>query len=136
MSGKQMLRFVAWVAGMAAIFFIFLWIGFAVQSRRAYRAGERALSEGAEIMAQGYFERSIRSYSPFNRWGKKSAEQLRIMAQNYEDHGAVVRAIDTYQSLMTSLAAIHTGWGKKRSSTIEELEQKIAELRKSLEPES
>jgi hypothetical protein len=132
MNRRQLLRFAGWVAAFAAIFFIFLWIGFAVQARKAYRAGEQALSEGAEIMAQGYFERSIRRHCPLNTWGKQSADRLETMAKGYEDKGAIDRAVETYEGLLTALAATDTGWSGKRRQRIDRLEKKVAKLRERL----
>jgi len=130
MSSREILRKIAWIAALAIVFFIFLWIGFAIQARRCYRAGERALGEGAEILAQGYFERSIRNHCPLNVWGKRAAERLEQMASDYEKRGNIERAIDAYEALMTALAAVDTGWSRSRREKIARLEKKVFELRK------
>lgn len=131
MSGRQILRVLAWVAGLAVFFFVFLWIGFAVRSHRAYHAGEQKMAEGDEIAAQGHFERSIRSHCPLNVWGKRSAARLEEMARSYEKNGVVERAIDAYEGLMTALAAVDTGWSRSRRETIEQLEGKVLSLRRN-----
>jgi len=132
MRGRQILQRLAWIVGFALAFFVFLWVGFAVQSCRAWRAGEQALNEAAESMAQSHFERSIRSHCPWNVWGKRSAARLEEMARGYEQSGAVERAIDTYEGLMTALAATDTGWSRLRRAKIEQLGQKVLTLRREL----
>lgn len=136
MSGRQIKRFLAWVLALAVVFFVFLWIGFAVRSYRNFHAGERTASEGAEILAQGYYERSIRSHCPWNVWGKRSAERLEAMARKYEKYDNIERAIDTYEALLTALAGTDTGWSRWRKETIAHLEQKIAALRKTMAEKS
>lgn len=131
MTGRQIGRVLAYVLALAFVFFVFLWVGFAVQSRRAYLAGERALAEGDDLIAQGYFEQSIRSHCPFNTWGKRSAERLEAMARLYEEKNNIERAIDAYEALMTSLAAIDTGWSDWRRDKIARLERKVLMLREA-----
>jgi len=89
------------------------------------------MADGNEILAQGYFERSIRSHCPLNVWGKRAATRLEEMARAYEANGNADRAIDAYEGLMTALAAIDTGWNRSRRETIERLEQKVLSLRKA-----
>jgi len=132
MSGRQILRQLAWIFGVAVVLFVSLWIGFATQSCRAWRAGEKALAEGDESAAQTCFERSIRSHCPFNTWGQRSAVHLEAMAEGYERNGQTERAISAYESLMTSLAAIDTGWSPSRRARIEQLERKVLSLRREL----
>jgi hypothetical protein len=137
MSREKIVRFLAWVVVLAVVFFVFLWIGFAVQARRAWKAGVRAEDEGSEILAQGYYERSIRNHCPFNVWGGRSVDALQRLAKTYEEHGALERALDTYVGLKTALAATDTGWSRSRRDRINRLGEKIASLRADLgqEPE-
>jgi len=130
MSGRQILQRLAWIAGLAVVLFVFLWIGFAARSCCAWRAGEKALAEGDVVAAQAHFERSIRSNCPLNIWGKRSATQLETIAASYEKAGNIERAISAYEALMTSLAAIDTGWSPSRRTRIEQLEQKVLSLRR------
>jgi len=130
MTGRQIVRVLIWISALAFVFFVFLWIGMAVQSSRACRAGEKTLAGGDEIAAQAHFERSIRCHCPLNVWGKQSAERLEAMARSYEEDGKIERAISAYEALMTSLAAIDTGWSPSRRATIERLEQKALSLRR------
>ena len=136
MSRQQILRFVAWAAAVAVGFFVFLWIGFAVQSSRAWHAGEKAFAEGNETAALADFERSIRNHCPLNVWGKRSASRLRSMAEEYESKGEIERAIEAYERLMTALAATDTGWSRSRRATIEQLEQRIMTLRRERKSKS
>jgi hypothetical protein len=130
MTGQQIFRILGWIAGLALVLFVSLWIAMAVRSGRAWRAGEKALAEGHEIEAQAQFERSIRSHCPFNAWGKRSAARLETMASTYETSGNLTRAISAYESLMTSLAAIDTGWSSSRRRKADELEQRVLSLRR------
>jgi len=132
MTGRQIIRLLLCVLLAALVAFSFFWIAFAVGANRAWRAGETALAAGNEVEAQAQFERSIRSYCPFNVWGRRSAEHLEAMAEGYEKAGNVERAISAYESLMTSLAAIDTGWGSSRRATIDHLEKKVLSLRRGL----
>jgi hypothetical protein len=130
MTGRQIVRVLLYVLLAALVAFSFLWIAFAVGSSRAWRAGETALAAGNEVEAQAQFERSIRSHCPFNVWGRRSAARLEAMAEGYDKAGNVERAISAYESLMTSLAAIDTGWSPSRRRKTDELEQKVLSLRR------
>jgi hypothetical protein len=50
----------------------------------------------------------------------------------YETHGALERAVDTYEGLMTALAATDTGWSRSRRTQIDILETKIKSLRSTI----
>ena len=132
MDRKRLVRLLVLIAGMALVFFVLLWIGFAVQSQRAYQTGEQALKEGADILAQGYFDRAIRYRTPFNFWAERAADRIELIAQQYEAKGRLLQAIDAYERLAAALAATSTGWSRARRERIEELQGKIKSLREQV----
>ncbi len=125
-------RVAAGIALVSAAGFALFWAKFAVEARRAWLAGEQALQEGRETEAQSCFEGAIRSHCPFNAWGRRAAVRLQEMAEGYEKAGNIERAVSTYESLLTSLAAIDTGWSHARRETIDALEKKILALRREI----
>lgn len=127
-TGRHILRVLGWTIGLALIGFAFFWILFAVEAGRAWREGEKELAAGNDVAAQANFERAIRSRCPLNFSGWWAAERLEAMAEGYEKAGNIPRAISAYESLMTSLSAIDTGWSPSRHAKLKELERKILAL--------
>ncbi|MCX8038181.1 MAG: hypothetical protein N3D11_14220 [Candidatus Sumerlaeia bacterium] len=127
-----LVRVAAGVALVSAAGFALFWVKFAVEARRAWLAGEQALRDGKEAEAQASFERAIRSHCPFNVWGRQAAAKLQEMAEGHEKAGNLERAVSLYESLMTSLAAIDTGWSRARKEILAALEKKTLTLRREI----
>jgi hypothetical protein len=123
----------AWIAGLAVVFFIFLWGIFLMQARRAFLSGEMAAQQGAEPLARQYYEQAIRARAPFNLYAKRAAARLEAIARRFEQRGETIAAIDAYEGLAAALSATSAGWSRSNRDRIAGLEEKIRVLRQKQE---
>lgn len=125
---KTLLRRAAIVLGVILVFFVILAIGFRVRAGRAYARAMAAEQKGDLVVAAGFYGRAIRQHSPFNgAIQRQSRERLRAIAERYEADGQTDKARQTYQTLLSALASVETGWSGN-GARLDELEAKVQSL--------
>ena len=110
------------------LIFIILTFFFLSKSYENYQLGEKALKQSNFDLAISYYDYSIRNYSLFNKYSQLSANRLRKIAEDFENKAEYKKATAVYQTLLSALSSIETGYSKNKKE-IESLIEKVQQLR-------
>jgi len=110
------------------LIFIILTFFFLSKSYKNYQLGERAIKQGNIDLAISYYDYSIRNYTLFNKYSQLSANRLRKIAEDFENKAEYKKATAIYQTLLSALSSIETGYSKNKKE-IEFLIEKVQQLR-------
>ena len=110
------------------LIFIILTLFFLIKSYENYQLGETARKQGNIDLAVSYYDYSIRNYSLFNKYSQLSANQLRKIAEDFENKAEYKKATAVCQTLLSALSSIETGYSKNKNE-IEFLIKKVQQLR-------
>ncbi len=108
--------------------FIILTLFFLFKSYENYQSGEKALKQGNIDLAISYYDYSIRNHSLLNKYSQLSANRLREIAEDFENKADYKKATSVYQTLLSALSSIETGYSKNKKE-IESLIKKVQQLR-------
>ncbi len=111
--------------------FVLLSLNFWLRARANFEQAETAYASGDVQLAVKYYDQTIRNYSLFNSYGRLAKERLLAIAADYEEAQNSRAALDTYQTLLSALSAVETGFSPNRAP-IERLETRIATLREQV----
>ena len=110
------------------LIFILLTFFFLFKSYENYQLGETALKQGNIDLAVSYYDYSIRNYSLINKYSQLSANQLRKIAEDFENKAEYKKATAVYQTLLSALSSVETSYSKNKNE-IEFLIEKVQQLR-------
>jgi ABC-type multidrug transport system fused ATPase/permease subunit len=128
MTLQRVFRILGISLGIAVGLFALLSLDFWLRARVNFEHGEAARTHGDVQLAITYYDQAIRNYSVFGSYGKMAKERMLTIAAEYEKAEDTHAALNTYQTLLSALCAIETGFSPNRS-LISDLEAKIAGLR-------
>ena len=124
---KTLLRCAGGGAAAVAVFLALLTAAFRLQAGRAFEQARAAEDRGDLKAAIENYDTAIRRFYPFSSIAERSAERLEAIAAQYEKRGSKDDARITYQTLLSALSAVDTGFSGARKRRIEELEKKVDE---------
>ncbi len=127
MDWKTMARRVGVGVGVFAIFFILLAMSARREAMRHFKTAVAAEVENHREKAIAHYDRAIRSHYPFSAVRPQAADRLWELAKTYEGDGHATQARETYQTLLSALCAVETGFSDQRDR-IPILEEKIEDL--------
>lgn len=111
--------------------FVLLSLNFWLRARANFEQAEAAYASSDVQLAVAHYDQAIRNYSLFNPYGRLAKERLLAIAADYEKAQNSRAALDTYQTLLSALSAVETGFSSNRAP-IERLETRIATLREQV----
>ena len=111
--------------------FILLSLNFWLRARTNFEQAEAARARGDVQLAVAHYDQAIRNYSLFNPYGRLAKERLLAVAADYEKAQNLRAALDAYQTLISALSAVETGFSPNLA-LVERLETRIATLREQV----
>lgn len=117
--------------GVVVGLFVLLSLNFLLRARANFDQAEAAYASGDVQLAVGYYDQAIRNHSLFSPYGRLARERLLAIAAVYDKDQNTSAALDTYETLLSALSAIETGYSSNRA-LIEELEATVSRLRSQI----
>jgi hypothetical protein len=133
MTPRQILRIALIGIGILVALLLIISSHFALRARKNFLAAESEFHSGDVAQAILHYDATIRNYSLLNFWVRKSRDRLLEIARTQERQRKPQDALNTYQTLLSALASVETGYSPNRA-LVRELEQKVAHLRASMTP--
>ena len=96
---SMVLRAAALVGVIVLVFLVLTWTRAFYGSKENYYMGAAVLAEGSIIRAITFFDRSIRWYTPFNSYVRKSAEKLWESGEAAEREGDEKTALIAFRTI-------------------------------------
>jgi len=124
---KTLVRRTIAVLAVLLAFFLLLAVGCRIKAGRCYDVAREADAEGNVDVAVAMYDQTIRNHYPFSSLGRRSRDRLLQIAREHEREGRGREAWETYQTLLSALCAVETGFSTNRP-LIAELERKVDDL--------
>ena len=133
MDWQTLARRAAITLGFALIFLLVFAIGFRREAWRHYIEGRDAEHRGETELAVALYDRAIRNHYPFSAVRGQARDRLMVLGREHQDAGQDERAREVYQTLLSALSAVETGFSRERP-LITRLEEKVDALTPPLAP--
>ena len=133
MDWQTMTRRAAIGLGFALIFLLVFAVGFRREAWRHFEEGWDAEQRGETDLAVALYDRAIRNHYPFSAVRGRARDRLMAIGREHEDAGQEERAREVYQTLLSALSAVETGFSGQRPH-IDKLVEKVDALTPPLAP--